>query len=134
MVMCTEHACYERSEFDPHGKAALLERALFDPNPRLAAWIAELGGHRVGYVTVTSDFSTWRARPFLHMDCLFVREGHRSAGIGAALLAAAVRFTAEQGHGELQWQTPDWNEAAARFYRRYGATGVPKLRFTLAIG
>jgi len=32
---------------------------------------------------------------------------------------------------EIQWQTPDWNENAARFYLREGASMLPKARFTL---
>ncbi len=30
---------------------------------------------------------------------------------------------------QLQWQTPDWNEAVIRFYNRVGATGCAKQRF-----
>ena len=127
--MCGEHARYERADYDPRGKAALLERALFGPAPRLVAWVADSGGEHVGYATVTEEFSTWAARSFLHMDCLFVHHNHRGAGIGAALLAEIVRFANDQGHTEVQWQTPAWNASAARFYRRHGATDLAKLRF-----
>lgn len=44
-------------------------------------------------------------------------------GVGA--LARAL------GLGHVEWQTPDWNEGAIRFYDRLGATARPKLRYAL---
>jgi GNAT superfamily N-acetyltransferase len=133
VVLCAEHARYERAVYDPDGKAAPLERALSEAPPRLTAWVAEAGGTAIGYVTATSEFSTWSARDFLHMDCLFVREGYRGMGVGAALMAALVSFARERGYAEVQWQTPDWNTEAERFYRREGALAQAKLRFSLAL-
>jgi hypothetical protein len=34
----------------------------------------------------------------------------------------------------MQWQTPAWNEDAARFYRRLGPREKLKRRFTLPLG
>jgi GNAT superfamily N-acetyltransferase len=54
-------------------------------------------------------------------------------GVGAALMAALVSFARERGYAEVQWQTPDWNTEAERFYRREGALAQAKLRFSLAL-
>ena len=129
--MCAEHARYERAGYEPSGKAAALDRALFGTPARLTAWVAEAHGKPVGYVAASSEFSTWSAREFLHMDCLFVREGYRGRGIGGALLATIMRFAREQEYVEVQWQTPDWNREAERFYHREGAIGKTKIRFAL---
>ncbi|WP_140654867.1 GNAT family N-acetyltransferase [Rhodanobacter glycinis] len=134
VILCAEHARYERAPYDRAGKAALLERVLSDEPSRLTVWLAEANGKAIGYVTATSEFSTWSASDFLHMDCLFVREGCRGMGVGAALLATLVGFAHERGYAEVQWQTPDWNTEAERFYRREGALAQCKLRFSLAIG
>ena len=79
------------------------------------------------------DFSTWTGRRFLHLDCLFVRQDCRGSGIGAALLYAVRAYAAARSLSEVQWQTPDWNEDAARFYRRQGASMLRKSRFVLRV-
>jgi GNAT superfamily N-acetyltransferase len=133
VALCAEHARYERAAYDPNDKAARLERVLSQEPSRLTAWVAEVDGTAIGYVAATSEFSTWSASDFLHMDCLFVREGYRGLGVGAALMATLVVFARERGYAEVQWQTPDWNTEAERFYRREGALAQGKLRFSLAI-
>ncbi|MGP3950192.1 hypothetical protein [Streptomyces sp. 7N604] len=37
------------------------------------------------------------------------------------------------GLTEVQWQTPAWNEGAARFYERLGARAKEKLRYSLPV-
>ena len=48
---------------------------------------------------------------------------NRGQGFGTALLAATARLAQERG-GWLQWLVLDWNEPAAEFYRRLGATRI----------
>ena len=36
---------------------------------------------------------------------------------------------ARRARGPIEWQTPQWNAAAARFYERLGAVAAPKLRY-----
>lgn len=131
MVLCAEHARYERAVFDVAGKIEALGRALFEAPARLAAWVAELDDVLIGYASAAPEFSTWRAAEYLHMDCLFVRDGMRGEGVGAALLDAVIEHAGRCGYRQLQWQTPAWNDGAARFYRRYGAQEQSKLRFAL---
>lgn len=131
--MCGEHARYERASELPVGVAERLGRALFATPPRLQAWIAEANGELLGYASATTEFSTWQAREFMHMDCLFVREGLRGDGIGVSLLAAVIVAARGAGCVQVQWQTPDWNVDAARFYRRAGAVEGPKRRFVLQL-
>lgn len=131
--LCREHAAFERVEYVSTGKKAALEQALFSSTPALLAWVAETGGTVSGYATATREFSTWAGVAYAHMDCLFVREAHRGKAVGAALLARVVDFARDHGLGEVQWQTPSWNENAARFYSRAGATHAAKLRFALRV-
>lgn len=99
--------------------------------PRLGQQIKALVD--LGYASATVNFSTWTGRPFLHLDCLFVRDNCRSLGVGVRLLGAVRTHAAEREFGEIQWQTPDWNEDAIRFYRREGASFLPKARFFLPV-
>jgi GNAT superfamily N-acetyltransferase len=133
VAMCDEHARHERAPYRCAGKAEALSQALFCATPRLHGWVADAAGELAGYATATLEFSTWQGGAFVHMDCLFVREGWRGHGIGAALLQAVGDFARRSGCLEVQWQTPGWNEDAARFYRRAGAVEKPKRRFFLAV-
>lgn len=128
LMLCAEHAAFERAPFETAGQHASLVRALFEEPVRLRGWMAQ-DDRPIGYLTATLDFSTWRARDFLHMDCLFVREGYRGAGVGLQLFDALYAHAKAIGVDEIQWQTPDWNHDAARFYRRLGAGESHKLRY-----
>jgi GNAT superfamily N-acetyltransferase len=95
--------------------------------------VAEEQGMLLGYAAITFDWSLWRAQRFGHLDCLFVAEAARGSGIGKRLLDEAVRFAGTKGADRLEWQTPDWNEDATRFYIREGALCAAKTRFALQI-
>jgi ribosomal protein S18 acetylase RimI-like enzyme len=130
LYLCAEHARYEGCDYSADGKHAGLLRALSTSPPRLWLWVAEVDEELVGYAAASREFSTWQACDFLHLDCLYVSAAQRGAGIGALLLQTVARHAQQCGLQEIQWQTPAWNQDAARFYRRAGATGKSKLRFT----
>ncbi len=85
----------------------------------------------LGYATCVPEFATWAGAEYLHMDCLYLRPGHRGRGIGRALIDAVAAHAAALGLPEVQWNTPDWNDGAIRFYDRLGATARTKQRYTL---
>ena len=132
-ALCQVHATYERRSFDAAGHAERLESFLAGPSPRLTVWLATSDGQSIGYAAVTREFSTWRAREYLHLDCLFVVEPFRSQGVGRRLLLAVHKSAQAAGLDEVQWQTPQWNEGAIRFYLRAGALEDKKSRFVLAV-
>lgn len=126
-----EHAAFERQPLPLEAdRAARLNDALFGPKPRLAAWVATVEDTVVGYATYTKDFSTWHAREFAYLDCLYVRAPYRGLGLGKRLMHAIAK---ESGCKWIEWQTPDWNEDAARFYHSLGASESAKRRFVWPI-
>lgn len=128
--LCIEHAAYERVSIESPS-VSRLHTALFDQPIRLRAWVAECADELIGYATATVDFSTWSAREFMHLDCLYVREDKRGHGLGRLLLDAVIAHADARNIAEVQWQTPDWNVDAQRFYARLGASTANKMRFTL---
>jgi GNAT superfamily N-acetyltransferase len=133
--LVAEHAAYEQAAPPSPELAQRLETLIFaTPTPRLRCLVAELpGGEVVGYATCAPEVSTWEGREYLHMDCLFLRTGHRGSGLGALLMDAVRAEAHHLGLSEIQWQTPVWNEGAARFYDRLGANAKTKLRYSLAV-
>jgi ribosomal protein S18 acetylase RimI-like enzyme len=130
--LCAAHAAFECASFSPIGLQERLSVALFGPIPRALVFVAESDFKLVGYVSCSKEFSTWASREFLHMDCLYVSEAVRGQGIGRTLLECVFDEAKRQNMGEVQWQTPAWNDNAIQFYRSAGATYSMKARFRKA--
>lgn len=132
-LLCAAHAAFERAPAPPADLADRLRPALFGPRPRLWCLVACAGDGIVGYLTYTLEYATWRAAEFVHLDCLYLADGHRGRGVGAAMLAHVREAARRIGVDEVQWQTPAWNADAVRFYDRSGARGAPKVRYTVRV-
>ncbi|WP_262410799.1 GNAT family N-acetyltransferase [Flavobacterium johnsoniae] len=65
--------------------------------------------------------------------CLFLEEEARSFGIGEVLIDKLKEIGIENNCVNIQWQTPQFNERAIKFYTRMGAKGKDKVRFTLTL-
>ncbi len=133
VILCQKHADFEKDDYSPEGKEEGLKKALFSENPKLHCLVVAVKNTIVGYVSYTFDFSTWNTAEFLYMDCLFLEEEARSFGIGEVLIDKLKEIGIENNCVNIQWQTPQFNERAIKFYNRMGAKGKDKVRFTLTL-
>lgn len=113
---------YEREpdavELDPE----TLRRHLFGPRPFAEVLLAETDdGRSAGFALYFHNFSTWKGRPGVYLEDLFVRPEHRGQGFGRDLLAEIARVACERGCARLEWSVLDWNAPAIGFYRALGA-------------
>lgn len=131
VVLCEKHAEFEKADSSPVGKEAKLKEALFSQQPKLFCLVVATKETIIGYVSYTFDFSTWDAETFMYMDCLFLEEEARSFGIGEILINELKEIGRERNCINLQWQTPQFNERAIKFYNRIGGKAKDKVRFTL---
>lgn len=131
VLLCAEHAAYERTTFDPVGKAEALAWMLFAPDARLSCLVVEEGGRLVGYASFSVEVSTWDADRYMHMDCLFLRPEARNKGLGRTLMSRIAQEALELGVKRMQWQTPSFNVDAVRFYTRLGPEKKEKFRLFL---
>ena len=83
--------------------------------------------------TTRMTAARWDGAEYLHMDCLFLRDGHRGLGVGPKLVDAVLAEARARGLGQVQWQTPPWNKDAIRFYDRLGAQAKEKRRYFLSV-
>ena len=67
----------------------------------------------------------------MYMDCLYLEEEIRGFGIGEALIEKLKQIGTAKNCINIQWQTPEFNSRAIKFYHRIGATGKDKVRFFL---
>jgi GNAT superfamily N-acetyltransferase len=116
-----ELAEYERLAHEVDATEADIAKALFAPDPRVFADIAEWNGEPAGFGLWFYNFSTFRGRHGIYLEDLYVRPDFRSKGIGRALLRHLARRCVADGLTRLEWWVLDWNEPALRFYRSIGA-------------
>ena len=122
------HAEYERSPFDPVGKLTILAHDIFEKE-KLQCLVVEVDDLLLGYATYTIQYSTWEAAEYLYMDCLFLLESARGEGLGLRLMQELKSIALAKSMKIIQWQTPNFNKGAIRFYKRLGATSLDKERF-----
>jgi len=116
-----ELAEYERLAHEVDATEADIAEALFGPNPRVFADIAEWEGEPAGFALWFYNFSTFRGRHGIYLEDLFVRPELRSKGGGRALLRHLARRCMTEGLARLEWWVLDWNEPALKVYRSIGA-------------
>jgi ribosomal protein S18 acetylase RimI-like enzyme len=127
--LCSDHAEYEKSDYDSVGKAEQLSQALFSENPSLNIMVLESEGKLYGYTSFMKQYSTWDAEHYCYLDCIYLDEEFRGKGWGNMLMQASRDQALGMGLKLMQWQTPDFNESAIRFYNRLGAHSKSKERF-----
>lgn len=88
--------------------------------PHFHGALAWLDGKPVGLINGFLGFSTFAARPLLNIHDIAVREGHRGAGIGQALLAWAEGRARELGCCKLTLEVLANNHRALASYQRAG--------------
>ncbi|MBL8747227.1 MAG: GNAT family N-acetyltransferase [Phycisphaerae bacterium] len=116
-----ELAEYEREPDAVDATEALLHTHLFSERPSAECIIAELHSTPQGFALFFHNFSTWRGRPGLYLEDLFVRPQARGKGIGKAMLIHLAQLAVERGCARMEWSVLDWNEPALAFYRTLGA-------------
>lgn len=129
--LCEKHAEFEQFSYNAEGKEKRLRMALFSDCKQLHCLVVEMNSRLVGYTSYTFDFSTWDAGLFLYMDCLYLEPSIRGYGIGEVLIEKLKAIALSKNCVNMQWQTPEFNKRAVKFYHRVGASGKEKLRFTL---
>lgn len=133
VVLCARHAAYEHAGYQAEGKEALLQQVLFGAAPRLFCLVVEVDQQVKGYASYTFDCATWDAAVFMYLDCLYLQPECRGHRIGEMLMQQLAAIARDNHCTRMEWQTPDFNTNAIRFYERIGGVGRDKRRFSLRV-
>jgi GNAT superfamily N-acetyltransferase len=121
LALIRELAVYEREPEAVTATAADLLRDGFGEVPRYKVLLTCDGDEVTGFAFYFFAYSTWRARPTLYLEDLFVRPAFRRRGLGLLLMRRLAREALLTNCARFQWQVLDWNEPAVRFYEALGA-------------
>ncbi len=116
-----ELAAYEREPDAVEATAETLRTQLRAERPPFECLLAEIDEEPVGFALYFQSYSTWRGKPGIYLEDLYVTGQLRRRGIGRALLAAVAEEAVRRGAARLEWSVLDWNQSAIDFYRSLGA-------------
>jgi GNAT superfamily N-acetyltransferase len=115
-------AIYEREPDAVQTTPATLREQLLSERPPFECLLAEVEGEPRGFALFFHNYSTWRGRPGLYLEDLFVPEEHRGTGLGKRMLVELARLALQRGCSRLEWIVLDWNRPSIQFYEALGAT------------
>ena len=119
LQLIRELAAYEKAPEAVVATEDDLRRHGFGPEPRFEALLAFFDDEPAGFALFYPDFSTWRGRPGLFLEDLYVREWARGRGVGRRLMTRLAALAVERDWPALHFNVLDWNPARG-FYRRLG--------------
>jgi GNAT superfamily N-acetyltransferase len=116
-------ATYENLLHEVEATEEKLRATLFPPDGRAAAEciMAFVDQTPAGFAIFFTNYSTFLAKPGLHLEDLFVQPELRGRGIGKALLLHLAKLANARGCGRMEWTVLDWNQPAIEFYDSVGA-------------
>ncbi|ATU94729.1 GNAT family N-acetyltransferase [Phyllobacterium zundukense] len=97
-----------------------LRRHGFGGDPAFEALIAEIDGAFAGMCLYFPSFSTWRGKPGIYVQDIFVEERFRGRKIGERLLQAAAERGLAKGAAYLRLSVEADNHGAQGFYTHLG--------------
>jgi len=81
-------------------------------------------GEPAGMALYFYNYSTWRAKPGIYLEDLFVKTEMRGKGYGWRLLAELAKEVVTMDGGRLEWSVLTWNTPSIQFYERIGAKAM----------
>ncbi|KAA8650279.1 hypothetical protein EYZ11_006100 [Aspergillus tanneri] len=75
----------------------------------------------VGMAIFFYNYSTWRSRPGIYLEDLYVQPSARGNGYGFKLLKYLAAKVLEVDGRRLEWIVLKWNEPSIKFYKQVGA-------------
>ena len=92
-----------------------------ETHARIECLLAEVDREVVGMALFFHNYSTWKGRPGIYLEDLFVLPEYRSQGIGLGLMRHLARIAVERKCARFEWACLNWNEPAISFYESLGA-------------
>src|SRR5215467_11750002 len=102
----------------------LIRRHLFGPRPFAFALLAGEPGQAVGFALYYFRYSSFRGRPSVWLDDLYVYPPARRQGAGRLLMRRLAELAVVADCTHIAWVASAGNTAGMSFYQRLGAAVV----------
>jgi GNAT superfamily N-acetyltransferase len=111
----------------------LIRRHLFGPRPVAFALLAGGAGPAVGFALYYFRYSSFRGRPSVWLDDLYVYPSARRQGAGRRLMGRLAEVAAAADCTHIAWVASASNTVGMGFYRRLGATVIHQVGDTVTL-
>ncbi|KAH7411150.1 acetyltransferase [Cadophora sp. MPI-SDFR-AT-0126] len=107
-------------------KSPASEENISSSRPARCLLLFTPSGDAAGMALYFYNYSTWKARPGIYLEDLFVREKYRGKGYGQRLIQELAKEVVEMKGGRLEWYVLKWNTPSIGFYEseRIGARAM----------
>src|SRR5262245_48978512 len=99
----------------------LILRHLFGPRPFAFVLLAGDPGRTVGFALYYFRYSSFRGRPSIWLDDLYIHPPARRQGVGHLLMHRLAMVAAETDCTHIAWLASARNHSAMSFYKQMGA-------------
>jgi GNAT superfamily N-acetyltransferase len=110
---------------------AAIRKTLFGPLPFAHVLFAESSEEALGFALYYYRYSSFRGRPSMWLDDLYVLEKSRGKRVGFKLMYRLAEICLENRCNLLAWTASVFNTHGLDFYRRLGAVVVDQKESTL---
>jgi GNAT superfamily N-acetyltransferase len=116
-----ELAKYEKRQGPDAEAEARLKTDGVSNNPKYHAYLLEYEGVLIGYLIYFLTYSSFLARPTLHIEDLFILDEFRRRGFALQSFKFCAEKATALGCGRIDWTVLDWNTPAIQLYEKIGA-------------
>ncbi|GAB4132313.1 MAG: GNAT family N-acetyltransferase [Ignavibacteriales bacterium] len=112
---------YEKLTHEVTATEEILLKTLFSESSNAYALLGYYNEKPVCFAIYFYNFSTFKGKPGLYLEDVFVLPEMRGKGFGKQMLIELAKIADENNCGRFEWSVLDWNEPAINFYKKLGA-------------
>jgi GNAT superfamily N-acetyltransferase len=120
LELIRELAVYEKMESYVTATIEDLEKHVFDTNHVHAILMYE-EDVVVGFALYYYHFSTFKGRPGLYLEDIFIKKAYRHQGYGKRVFKFLMNEAIQNDCGRMEWVCLNWNQPSIDFYLSLGA-------------
>ncbi|WP_417317076.1 GNAT family N-acetyltransferase [Emcibacter sp.] len=98
-----------------------LRHFLFGPEPKAKTLVMEVDGTPVGSAFYFYFFATYRGKPGIYLEDIYIQPPYRGLGIGKKVFAHLAGEVRDSGGYFLRWWVENGNESGIGFYEALGS-------------
>lgn len=114
-------AIYEKMLDEVSATEDLVKENIFGESSNVEALIGYYKNNPVCIAIYFFNYSTFKGKPGLYLEDLFVLPEMRGKGFGKKMLSHLASIAEAKGCARFEWAVLDWNEPAIKFYESIGA-------------
>ncbi len=112
---------YEKLSDEVTATPELIKKTMFGKRNYAECLLAFYYDIPVAFAVYFFNYSTFKSKPGLYLEDLFVEPKYRHRGIGKTMLSILAKIALDNDCARFEWSVLDWNKPAIDFYESLGA-------------